>query len=66
VLWVLNIRIKENAMFVHEYIAYSEQLNEEQILTADSKLTAEIAVSELNETTDAKWVLLTRIATRAE
>jgi hypothetical protein len=53
-------------MFVYEYIAYSEQLNKEQILTADSRLTAEIAVSELNETTDAKWVLLTRIATRTE
>jgi hypothetical protein len=66
VLWVLNIRIKENSMFVYEYIAYSEQLKKEQPLTADTKLTAEIAVSELNETTDTKWVLLTRIATRAE
>jgi hypothetical protein len=53
-------------MFVYEYIAYSEQLNEEQPLTADTKLGAEIAVSELNETTDTKWVLLTRINTKAE
>jgi hypothetical protein len=53
-------------MFVYEYIAYSEQLKKEQILTADTKLTAETQVAELNENSETKWVLLTRIATRAE
>jgi hypothetical protein len=53
-------------MFVYEYIAYSEQLKKDQPLTADTRLGAETQVAELNENSETKWVLLTRINTKAE
>jgi hypothetical protein len=48
-------------MFIHEYYAYSEKLNEEKLLDCTTRLAAEELTSELNAQGDSGWLVVVRV-----